>query len=106
VYLAPYPKSAAAELYQDSIQVDCPDENKRKVVFKSFTGVAPRRYLDFFSVGDRSRKTKAGKLETFDISRAAPYLPDNPIPAHLVPLNELGKTEIFTTFLNEEWSSR
>lgn len=105
VYLAPYPKSAAAELYEDSIQIDCLDKSEKKVMFRSFVGIAPRRYLDFFSVDARSRKTKAGKLKKLAISEAEPYLPDNPIPAHLVPLNEFGNTDLFTTFLNEEWST-
>lgn len=48
VYIEPYPKSKALSLHDDSIVL----ERKRqgRVVFKSFLGIAPRRFTDFFSM--------------------------------------------------------
>ncbi|PRP94908.1 tRNA-specific adenosine deaminase [Enhygromyxa salina] len=51
VYIEPYPKSLAVDLYPEAITLGGSDE--RKLAFRAFTGVAPRRYLDFFSFGRR-----------------------------------------------------
>ena len=61
VYVEPYPKSMALELHGDSIELKELDSNEyaigdknseklNKVVFESFTGVGPRRFLDLFSM--------------------------------------------------------
>ena len=50
VYIEPYPKSLAIELYPEAI---APGATGTEVVFTAFTGVAPRRYLDFFGFGRR-----------------------------------------------------
>lgn len=52
VYLEPYPKSFAAELHGDSIQVE-DNSSKDKIVFESFVGIAPFRYRDLFEKGKR-----------------------------------------------------
>jgi deoxycytidylate deaminase len=52
VYLEPYPKSYAAELHGDSIEVD-PSEPTQRVVFEAFIGVSPYRYRDLFEKGKR-----------------------------------------------------
>ncbi len=52
VYLEPYPKSYAAELHGDSIEVD-PAEHNHKVVFEAFIGVSPYRYRNLFEKGKR-----------------------------------------------------
>jgi len=52
VYLEPYPKSYAAELHGDSIDVD-PAERTHKVTFEAFIGVSPYRYRDLFEKGKR-----------------------------------------------------
>jgi deoxycytidylate deaminase len=75
VYLAPYPKSGVAQLYKDSIQVDPDERVKRKVLFRTFRGVAPPRYLDFFSVGEDARKGRDGSPKAFDMEKAGPQLP-------------------------------
>lgn len=50
VYVEPYPKSLALELYPEAISLR---GDERAVAFRAFTGVAPRRYLDFFGHGRR-----------------------------------------------------
>jgi len=52
VYLEPYPKSYAAELHGDSIEVDA-SEPTHRVVFEAFIGVSPYRYRDLFEKGKR-----------------------------------------------------
>ena len=51
VYLEPYPKSYAAELHKDSIDVD-PEEPTHRVRFEAFIGVSPYRYRDLFEKGN------------------------------------------------------
>jgi cytidine deaminase len=54
VYIEPYPKSLAKELYRKSIQVDFDVEaDSDAVVFRPFVGISPNRYLDFFSMPKR-----------------------------------------------------
>ena len=48
VYVEPYPKSQAIEMYPQSI-VTTPREGK--VLFEAFRGVGSRRFYDLFSVG-------------------------------------------------------
>lgn len=53
VYVEPYPKSMALELHSDAIELKKldVDDISDKVVFESFIGVGPRRFLDLFSMG-------------------------------------------------------
>jgi deoxycytidylate deaminase len=51
VYIEPYPKSLAIELYPEAIGLGTADG--KRVAFTAFTGVAPRRYLEFFGFGRR-----------------------------------------------------
>jgi deoxycytidylate deaminase len=54
VYIEPYPKSLAKELYRKSIRVDFDVEaDSDAVVFRPFVGISPNRYLDFFSMPKR-----------------------------------------------------
>jgi hypothetical protein len=75
VYLAPYPKSGVSTLFDDSIQVDPDIRSKTKVLFRTFRGVAPTRYLDFFSVEEDERKARDGSPKTVDLEKAHPQLP-------------------------------
>jgi deoxycytidylate deaminase len=61
VFIEPYEKSRVADLYKDSIVVEPAERNSSRVIFRSFYGVAPRRYLDFFQPVTK-RKTKDGKI--------------------------------------------
>jgi deoxycytidylate deaminase len=75
IFIEPYPKSRASELFADSIDVDMNylghrrsiDESRlqqSKVKFRPFLGVAPRAYVDFFKL-EKKRKDKEGKVSKF-----------------------------------------
>ena len=54
VYVHPYPKSLAQELFSDSITVDKePSDGNPRVIFTPFTGIAPKRFLDLFRMTKR-----------------------------------------------------
>jgi deoxycytidylate deaminase len=75
VYIEPYDKSLAVQLYPDSIAVDYSDRKDYQVHFEPFVGVAPRKYMQLFSM--LSRK-KDGKVLAFDKSTAEPRLAGSP----------------------------
>jgi cytidine deaminase len=104
IYLAPYPKSAVREMYRDSIKIDSEKRGKRKVNFRSFVGVTPRRYLQFFSVGKRKRKGDDGTPTRLNLKDRSPYLPGNPAPPFLVMLNESRVLAKFVPFLMREFT--
>jgi deoxycytidylate deaminase len=66
-YIEPYPKSQALSLHPDSIAVETsdwkpPSENGQRVLFRPFSGVAPRLYKRAF-LKDRELKDKeSGKM--------------------------------------------
>lgn len=71
-YIEPYPKSLAERLHGDEISVAKsgdpvpPDHHERRVIFRSFSGVGPRRFFDLFSLQlgmgrAVSRKADVGK---------------------------------------------
>ena len=72
VFVEPYPKSLAPELYLDSIAIDqrrlqtkdAGAESAGFVRFDSFVGIAPRQYMDLFVMGER--KTKKGDITVHD----------------------------------------
>ena len=70
IYIEPYPKSMAEELYEEAICVDQDDEPYCKVNFVSFTGLAPRRFQEFFEAPDR--KGKKGKALEWNPSNGQP----------------------------------
>lgn len=54
VFIEPYPKSRVATLFDDSISVDGPDAQQRsRLPFEPFVGVAPRQYLNLFTAPQR-----------------------------------------------------
>lgn len=55
VYLEPYPKSRAEDLYREELICDSPDGKAQdgKVVFCAYSGVAPRQYGKLFSMALR-----------------------------------------------------
>jgi deoxycytidylate deaminase len=67
-YIEPYPKSRALKLHPDAIKVDstgwsAPSESGTHVLFRPFSGVAPRMYKRAF-MKDRSLKDDhSGKME-------------------------------------------
>jgi len=75
VYIEPYSKSLAAQLYPDSISVDSAGATSGTVSFEPFVGVAPRRYMDLFAALDRK---KNGKIVRFSPSEALPRFEGSP----------------------------
>jgi cytidine deaminase len=72
VYLEPYPKSRADNLYHEELHSDSPSdaEYKDKVLFSAYSGVAPRQYLKLFSMGLRGRKFGPGRLKWEDTRKS------------------------------------
>jgi hypothetical protein len=65
-YIEPYPKSQALELHDDAIQVQAdgwtpPSKQGKKVLFRPFSGVAPRLFARAF-LKDRDLKNKDSGL--------------------------------------------
>jgi len=72
VYIEPYPKSLAKELYQTSIRLDYEPASAAPVVeFVPFTGIAPRRYLQLFET-TKKRKDETGRAARWKASTAMP----------------------------------
>ncbi|MGA7871897.1 MAG: anti-phage dCTP deaminase [Candidatus Binatus sp.] len=71
VYIEPYPKSLAGELHEDSLSID-EFAGAGKIACEPFLGIAPRRYVDFYSMttregllkisGERSGSAQEGQL--------------------------------------------
>ena len=61
VFVEPYEKSRTDQLYGDSISVEPPEPSPKRANFRSFVGVAPRRYMDYFSMSS-NRKGVDGKI--------------------------------------------
>lgn len=79
VYISPYSKSLAKDLFKDSISVD-EDPFEDSVQFKPFVGIAPKRYMDLFEMTARKDK-KTGKKIDWDSSKALPrYEESKPYP--------------------------
>jgi cytidine deaminase len=72
VYVEPYPKSMAKDLYPDSISVDAGEQTDDHVNFESFVGVAPRRFAELFD--PPLRKDKEGKIINWRKLGPAPRL--------------------------------
>ncbi len=53
IYIAPYPKSLASDLHSDSIVIESSQPIRGKVMFEPFVGIAPRKYLDLFTMAER-----------------------------------------------------
>jgi cytidine deaminase len=70
VYIEPYPKSLAAELYPDSIKLETACRTADQVLFEPFVGVAPRQYMQLFEAG--KRKDKDGNAIQFAPGTAQP----------------------------------
>lgn len=77
-YIEPYLKSLAVDLHEDQVNFDPRDidpnhkDNKNKVLFLPFEGVAPKQYLNIFRSCDR--KGEDGTKIEYDIKEAIPAL--------------------------------
>lgn len=73
VYIEPYPKSLAKELYPKSVRVEDDDRAlPGAVAFEPFMGVAPHRYMTFFEY--RDRKDERGMAVRWSLETARPVL--------------------------------
>ncbi len=70
VYIEPYPKSLAKDLYRKQISVEGDAADDGAVRFDSFVGIAPRRFLDLFSMP--KRKDRDGKVLPWRPAGAVP----------------------------------
>ena len=68
VYVEPYPKSRASDLHDDAIIFrEKAEASDQRIPFVPFVGIAPRRYIDLFSLdlstgAQKKRKTEDGKM--------------------------------------------
>jgi cytidine deaminase len=67
VYLEPYAKSLAAQLYPDSVATSQSGRGEPQLPFEPFIGVAPRKYIDFFKMLKRKEN---GKILDFEFGNA------------------------------------
>jgi cytidine deaminase len=72
VYIEPYAKSRARELYPDSISVDGEDARDPSVRFEPFVGVSPNRFIELFQATDR--KLSDGRVKPWSATTAVPRL--------------------------------
>lgn len=83
VYVEPYPKSMAANLYPDSISVDGEKKTEGLTVeFKPFVGVASARYLELFEMSGQNRKSDDSRAKVWRAKNAEPRL-ERIVPAYL-----------------------
>lgn len=68
-YIEPYIKSLCIKLHTDAITEN--EEENDKVRILVYDGVAPRRFLEFFTMSD-SRKTKEGQKNNVDLMTIFP----------------------------------
>lgn len=93
VYVEPFPKSKAIDLYGDSITLT---DSKNKVKFEPFSGIGPRRFFDLFSMGlssgSKIERKHGGEAVKFDRSSAqmrVPMLPTSYIEREKVAVSGL-----------------
>jgi deoxycytidylate deaminase len=72
VYVEPYPKSQAKDLFDDSIVLGRDGGDPKKVRFEPFVGVGPRKFIDLFSMGLSSGTQVKRKSD----GRAAEWRPE------------------------------
>jgi len=70
-YIKPYIKSLSLELHDDAL-TEYETDKDEKVKILVYDGVAPRRYLDFFSMGNEARKDENGKILKKDLTLCFP----------------------------------
>lgn len=68
VYIEPYPKSKAEDLYSDSIAVDKGTGAKDRVSFEPFVGVAPRQYLELFEMLPKRKDDMGNAIKWIPLS--------------------------------------
>src|SRR5690606_14156782 len=66
VYIEPYPKSLARELYDDMIDVDPHIARADRVAFEPFVGIAPGIYTEMFRAVER-RDARGNAIKWIDV---------------------------------------
>ena len=61
IYIEPYPKSLAGDLYDDSIVIDPINTIEKRVIFQQFVGLSPRHFEELFGWSSK-RKSQNGKV--------------------------------------------
>lgn len=69
-YIEPYKKSLCLELHNDSLTEDENDDTKVRIL--PYEGVAPRRYLDFFTMVNDDRKNNDGTIKKVNLDEVIP----------------------------------
>lgn len=73
VYIEPYPKSYATELYKDDIALKREKISAEgRIYFVPFIGISPNRYRDFFEKG--KRKNSQGRAKEWSQDKPMPIL--------------------------------
>ncbi len=80
VYIEPYPKSLATQLYPDSIIVEPLRNDGYQVCFEPFVGVSPLQYMDLFA--KLQRKDEQGAAISVEQQSASPRCQSSP-PTYL-----------------------
>jgi deoxycytidylate deaminase len=92
VYIEPYTKSLALQLYPDSITADYNEQNPNLIPFEPFVGVAPRKYIELFTM--LRRKDKRGKAIPFEKSTAVPRMYGLPSSYLAREIRTIGELEL------------
>lgn len=70
VFIEPYPKSMAKDLYPKTIILDEDGSLEGCVHFEAFVGISPNKYIDLFKY--KKRKNKDGKIVTWNPASSFP----------------------------------
>jgi deoxycytidylate deaminase len=92
IFIEPYTKSLALQLYPDSISADYVEGGNNKIRMEPFVGIAPRMYMELFSM--RKRKSADGKVIEFQRQIAIPRLYGSPrsyLASEKLALDQLGE---------------
>jgi len=103
VFIEPYAKSLALQLYPDSITADYEEKAGSQVSFEPFVGIAPRKYIELFTM--KNRKDANGKAIPFDRAIAFPRLVGSPrsyLAAEAIAFAELEKVIQRKQLMNEQ----
>lgn len=73
IFIEPYEKSRTNELFGDSISVEPHEPSPKRANFRSFVGVAPRKYMTFFAL-EGERKNKKGEILDADAIASRPRI--------------------------------
>lgn len=72
IYIEPYPKSMAKNLYDKAIHVDGGEADDDAVLFDAFIGIAPRRFIQCFQM--KKRKDDKGNALHWESETATPHI--------------------------------